>query len=99
MKTLTEIKSILASEKTNLSKRFGVVEICVFGSYVRDQQNSESDIDILVDFGDSPKVDLFDVVELEYHLSDLLGEPVDLAIKSSLRKRIGKRILDEAEPV
>lgn len=31
-------------------KSFGVTEICLFGSYVRDQQTSESDIDLLIDY-------------------------------------------------
>ena len=99
MKILSEIKSTLKNEKTYLRERYGVVEIGVFGSYVRNEQDLSSDIDILVDFGGAPSIDLLDLVNLERYLSELLGKKVDVAIKSSLRKRIGQRILGEAELV
>ena len=99
MKSLTEIKRILQGEKPYLAERYGVLEMGVFGSYVRDEQHAVSDIDILVDLGEIPRIDLFDLVNLERYLSDLLGGKVDVAIKSSLRKRIGKRILNEVVPV
>ena len=96
MKTLSEIRYFLQDQKPYLYERYGVVEIGVFGSYVRDEQHSDSDIDILVDLGDKPSIDLLDLVNLERYLSELLGVKVDVAIKSSLRKRIGQRILNEA---
>ena len=99
MKTLTEIKEILQAEKSYLAKKYGVTEIGVFGSYVRGQQDSESDIDILIELERPPRISLLDLVELEYYLSDLLGTKVDVAIKKNLRKRIGKRILDEVVSV
>jgi predicted nucleotidyltransferase len=95
MKTLVEIGKILQSQKPYLAERYGVVEIGVFGSYVRNEQRSDSDIDILIELGEPPRIDLLDLVNLERYLSELLGVKVDVAIKSNLRKRIGKRILNE----
>jgi uncharacterized protein len=99
MKTLNEIKHSLQEQKPYLAQRYGVAEIGIFGSYVRSEQSVTSDIDILVDLGDPPRIDLLDLVNLERYLSNLLEVKVDIAVKSSLRKRIGKRILDEAVPV
>lgn len=99
MKSLSEIKRILQAQKPYLAERYGVVEIGVFGSFVRDEQHADSDIDVLVDLGEIPRIDLFDLVNLERYLSDLLGGKVDVAIRSSLRKRIGQRILNEVVPV
>ena len=82
-----------------LLERYGVVEIGVFGSYVRNEQHAESDLDILVDLGEPPQIDLIDLVNLERYLSNVLGIKADIAIKSNLRKRIGQRILDEVVPV
>jgi predicted nucleotidyltransferase len=96
VKTLSEIRRLLQDQKPYLYERYGVVEIGVFGSYVRDEQHSDSDIDILVDLRDTPSIDLLDLVNLERYLSALLGVKVDVAIKSSLRKRIGQRIPNEA---
>jgi predicted nucleotidyltransferase len=95
MKTLAEIKQILQKQKPYLHERYGVQEIGVFGSYVRNEQVQNSDMDILVDLGEAPGIDLLDLVNLEGYLSELLGVKVDVAIKSSLRKRIGQRILNE----
>jgi predicted nucleotidyltransferase len=95
MKTLSEIKQILAAQKPYLAKRYGVTEIGVFGSYVRDEQRPDSDVDILIELERPSRMDLLDLVNLEYYLSDLLGVKVDTAIKASLKKRIGQRILNE----
>ena len=99
MKTLAEIKQTLQAQKPYLTGKYGVVELGVFGSYVRDEQRPDSDIDILIELERPPRIDLFDLVNLEYYLSDLLGVKVDIAIKVNLRKRIGKRILSEVVPI
>lgn len=71
----------------------------MFGSYVRGTQRPDSDIDILITLEDPPRLDLFDLVHLQEQLSELLGAPVDLTLRRSLRRRIGVRILDEVVPV
>jgi predicted nucleotidyltransferase len=58
-----------------------------------------SDIDILIELERPPRISLLGLVELGYYLSELLGTKVDVAIKKNLRKRIGKRILDEVVPI
>ncbi|HSM57850.1 MAG TPA: nucleotidyltransferase family protein [Candidatus Sulfomarinibacteraceae bacterium] len=99
MKTLAEIRKLLEEQKPFLVQRYGVSEIGVFGSYVRGEQRPDSDVDVLIELEDPPRIDLFDLVGLEAHLSEVLGLEVDVALKGNLRKRIGKRILDEAVPV
>ena len=99
MKTLKEIRQILQAQKPYLEEKYGVVEIGVFGSYVRNEQRPDSDIDILIELERPPRISLIGLVELEHYLSDILGTKVDIAIKKNLRKRIGKRILNEVVPV
>lgn len=94
-----EVKKKIRDQMPYLLERYGVVEIGVFGSYVRNEQHAESDLDILVDLGEPPQIDLIDLVNLERYLSNVLGIKADIAIKSNLRKRIGQRILDEVVPV
>ena len=62
---------------------------------MRGEQKKGSDIDILVEFYPDAEMDLITFVELEEHLSDLLGIKVDLVMKSALKPRIGKQILKE----
>lgn len=69
----------------------------VFGSYVRNEQTPESDLDVLVTFEQAPG--LFEFVELRDRLSDVLGVTVDLVMKTALKPRLKQRILDEAIPV
>ncbi|MDJ0598088.1 MAG: nucleotidyltransferase family protein [Crocosphaera sp.] len=93
IKTLEEIKEILISYKPFLVEKFKVSELGIFGSYVKGQQTKDSDVDILVEFVKAPT--LFDLVEIEYLISDKLGLPVDLVDKQSLKPNIGKNILNE----
>jgi predicted nucleotidyltransferase len=99
MKTLDEIGKILQTEKAYLAEHYGVIEIGIFGSYVRGDQQPDSDIDILIELERPSRISLLGLVDLEYYLSDLLGAEVDVAIKRNLRKRIGRRILSEVVPI
>ena len=80
-----------------LAEKYHVRSLEVFGSYVRDEQTPESDLDVLVTFDKTPG--LLQYISLENHLSDLLGVKVDLVMKSALKPRIGQNILREAVPV
>jgi predicted nucleotidyltransferase len=96
MKTVAEIRQILQGQKPYLAEQYGVAELSVFGSYVRSEQRADGDLDVLVELERPARISLIDLVELELHLSDLLGIKVDLAIKKNLKPRIGERILQEA---
>lgn len=99
VKTLAQIRRILEAQKPYLHTKYGVKVIGVFGSYVRDEQRLDSDVDILIELERPPRISLIGLVELEDYLSEILGVQVDIALKKNLRKRIGKRILDEVVPV
>lgn len=92
-KKIKDIEDTLERHKPMLKEKYSVKEIGVFGSYVRGEEKEGSDVDILVDIFDT--ISLFDFVELEDHLSDLLGVKVDLVMKSALKPRIGKNIKKE----
>jgi len=97
MTELTQVKQILEAQKPYLYQEYGVTEIGVFGSYVRGEQKYSSDLDILVTLTDPPRISLLGLVNLQHYLSDLLGVKVDVALKDNLKKRIGRRILQEVE--
>jgi len=67
-----------------------------FGSWVRRGQREGSDLDLLVDF-DRPVG--FELVAFKDEIEHCLGLPIDLVMRSSLRRRIGERFLDEVQPV
>jgi len=96
-KELENITSKLKKELTKLRTQYNVATIEVFGSFVRNEQKANSDLDILVSFSKAPS--LFKFIELEEYLSELLGVKVDLVMKSSLKPNIGQRILAEAQSI
>jgi predicted nucleotidyltransferase len=93
MRDLEVIKRILAEHKNELCERFKVKTIGVFGSYVRGEQRRKSDVDVLVEFEEP--IGLFEFMDLENYLTDLLGVKVDLVSKKALKPHIGQRILEE----
>jgi uncharacterized protein len=72
---------------------YNVKKIGVFGSFARDENDLESDIDILVEF-ESP-IGFFLLIELEDYLYSLLGRKVDLVTKNSLKPVVRDKILSE----
>lgn len=88
-----EFRDELAAAKPSLESEYHVSELGLFGSYVRDEQTDDSDLDVLVEF-DEP-VSLLDLVRLEAELADRLGVEVDLVTKNSLKPRIRTRVVDD----
>lgn len=94
MKTKTEILQILRATKPELTARYNVKAIGIFGSVARDETHGQSDIDVLVEF--EPPIGLFKFLELEELLSERLGGKVDLVSKKALKPEIGRAVLAEA---
>jgi uncharacterized protein len=93
MKSLEEVKQWLLQNKSILQERYKIRELGIFGSYIRQEQTEESDLDMLVEFSETPS--LLKFVNLENYLSDNLEIKVDLVHKSGLKPRLGERILAE----
>ena len=80
-----------------VKEKYKIKEIGVFGSIIRGEQNKRSDIDILVEFEETP--DLLRFIELERYLEGLFGKKVDLVRKQALRIELKDRILNEVVSV
>lgn len=93
MKTTAQIRTLLAEHKNEIVEKYGVTEIGIFGSYLREEQKETSDIDILVEF--KRPVGMLTFINLKNYLSDLFETNVDLVTKKALKPRIGQRILNE----
>src|SRR3989338_1660109 len=93
MSELDKIKNVLRQNKPTLKKRFKVKSLGIFGSYVRGEQKKNSDVDILVEFNQTPG--FFDYISMEIRLSQILKKRVDLVMKGALKSAIGRHILQE----
>lgn len=94
---LIDIKKILNAQKPFLREKYKVAEIGIFGSFVRNEERIDSDVDVLVDF--EGKIDLFDLLDLEEYLVNLFGRKVDLVTRKTLKPYIGQRILAEVQTI
>ena len=88
----------LIEEHRDRIKALGVKKLGLFGSFVREEQGVESDIDLLVEFEQSKKT--FDnFIQLSFFLEDLLKRRVELVTPESLSPYIGPHIMNEVEYV
>jgi predicted nucleotidyltransferase len=84
MNQLEYIKADLLSVKDELSNRFGVSVIGLFGSVTRDDFTETSDIDILVDFSRPIGMDFFTLAD---YLESRLKRKVDLITRDGIKPR------------
>lgn len=84
----------LAELKPSLAKKFKVAEIGIFGSFARNSQDEESDVDVLVKFYEPIGLRFFDLVE---YLEKELGRKVDLvsydAVSPYIRPYIERELI------
>lgn len=88
-----EIIEFLSSHRAELSRRFGVRSIGVFGSVSRGEAGSESDIDIAVELvGDNIADSYFGLL---HFLEDTFQRRIDLGIESNLKTAVRERVKRE----
>lgn len=97
MKNLNLIKKKIIGVQDKLNKEFDVTEIGLFGSYIRGEATSESDLDILISLKPEHSVGLIKFNTLKDFLSDLLNIKVDLVLKDGIKPALKKYILSEVE--
>lgn len=96
MKTIEEIRAILREKKPYLEKKFNVIRIWIFGSYASGNASTSSDVDILVEFSESPG---WEFVDLKEYLESILGLEVDLVTVNALRPSFRENVLRQLERV
>jgi hypothetical protein len=98
MTTKENIMSAIKSSEREIS-RYGIKSIGLFGSYARDEQSENSDIDILIDF--EPDKENFDNYMAVYDIIEKLfkNQRVEIVTKNGLSPYIGPKILNEVKYV
>jgi hypothetical protein len=98
---MTTTDLILSTLKSNKSKiaQFGITSVGLFGSYSRNEQSENSDIDILIDF--EPNKESFDnlMAACEFFEQLFKSQRVDIVTKKGLSPHIGPKILNEVKYV
>jgi len=92
MKTKEEVLKILQQEKPDLVRRYGVKRLALFGSYARDDQGEDSDVDILVEV--DPSIGL-GFVELAERIEGALGIRAEVVSRRAIKPRYWEVIKED----
>jgi predicted nucleotidyltransferase len=90
-----QVLKIIAEHREKLAAEFGIKSLALFGSVVRDEATSASDVDLLVEFDGRP-VGLFHISRTQHYLESILGTKVDLVLREGIKPALKERILQEA---
>jgi predicted nucleotidyltransferase len=97
VQTKEHILSLIQEHQSQI-RNWGVRRLGLFGSFVRRQQDNDSDIDILVEFEPGRKT--FDnFIQVALFLEELFARRVELVTPEALSPYIGPHILREVEYV
>lgn len=92
MKDIATIKSVLATLKPDLERDFHVKSIGIFGSAVRADFTSESDIDLIVDFDQPIGISFIDLADF---LEQKMQTKVDLVSRNGIKPQYFTAIENE----
>ena len=84
-------------------RRWGVSELDLFGSAIRDDFRADSDVDVLASFADDRRPTLLTLVQMQAELGHLFGRKVDLLERRSVERSDNcirrRQILAHREPL
>ncbi len=95
--SLTHVRRVLREALVTLAPRYAIRSLGLFGSYARGEQRPDSDLDLLIEFSQTPGFLAF--IQLEQALAEAVGLPIDLVTVDALKPALRETILAEIVPV
>lgn len=92
MKTKAEILRILEAQKPELVRRYGLKRLALFGSYAREDQHENSDVDVLVEIERPIGLEF---VELAERIEDAVGIRTEVVSRRAIKPRYWEVIKEE----
>jgi len=92
MESVDNIKQNIKDNKSYLLKKYPIKNIALFGSYTKNQQNIDSDIDILVEFKGQIGIRFIDLAD---ELEQLLSMKVDLVSRNGIKSKYYEAIKND----
>ena len=81
----------------DLCERYRVKELSIFGSALREDFKTDSDIDLLVEFEPEAQIGFATLSRMQRELSAILNRPVDLVPKGGLKAKIRESVISSAK--
>ncbi len=78
-------------------RRHHICKLAFFGSVLREDFHSDSDIDVLIEFESGQRVGLIRLAGMELELSEILGRKVDLRTPADLSPYFRQAVVASAE--
>lgn len=88
-------KKGLEEKLAEICRKNDIVFMAMFGSFVRGEQNTRSDVDVAIEFDKSKGKSLLDLISVEDELRRIFKRKVDLGIFSSLNPYIMEDVKKE----
>ena len=89
--TKIEVLDYLTAHKAEFKEQFGVIRVGLFGSFARDKQNEDSDIDLAVEI-EKERKSLKNFFGFKRELEVQFGRKIDLVIESAFKPLINEQI-------
>ncbi len=86
-------RNVMIKKFRSIIKDFPAIEKAwLFGSYARQDDSPESDIDVLIDVPKDKPFTLFDIAEVQEKLRQLTNRRIDVVMLRALRPQVKERI-------
>ena len=86
MKTLLEtVLETIRARRDDVEARYGIRLVGVVGSVARGEEHVDSDVDVIIDITGTPS--LFNLSDVKFELTQVLGREVDLVDREAMRPR------------
>jgi len=99
MQYKNEILNFLSKKREFLKENFHIIKLGIFGSFARGDNESGSDIDLIVEFEENTQ-NLFDIKRnLKAYIKENLNLEVDICREKYIKPRYKKEITNEVKYV
>jgi hypothetical protein len=92
------VADIDLAQLAEICRRYGVVELALFGSFARGEASEASDVDLLYVLDADTRLG-FAINRLEDELAAVFGRRVDLVSKRALHRKLRAEVLGDARVI
>ncbi len=82
MRNIHEIRTALSNRRNQLFQAYPIKSMAIFGSYSREENTDDSDLDILVEFNDIIGIRFVDLAD---EIEEIVGLKVDLVSRNGIK--------------